>query len=96
MSDETKLLPCPFCNGEPHMHNAMGEWWVHCISCGAGPAMSNTSADAIAAWNRRTNGREGVVSTVTSLTEHFETPCVLVPDDWPQGAMVRVTLEDGK
>lgn len=54
---ELKLLPCPFCGGEPELHNNSSEtlYGVYCPACGAQTAHEGFTAgdDAIAAWNRR-------------------------------------------
>lgn len=55
---ELKPLPCPFCGGEPELHNNSSEtlYGVYCPACGAQTAHEGFTAgdDAIAAWNRRT------------------------------------------
>jgi Lar family restriction alleviation protein len=53
MSENIELKPCPFCNGMPHIHEAVGEAWVHCQDCGASSEMQDAIADAAEAWNRR-------------------------------------------
>ncbi len=55
MTEQTELLPCPFCGGEPHTMDAYGETWIHCSLCGVGfDAMSRQPlAELAAAWNRR-------------------------------------------
>ena len=56
MSDDkiAKLLPCPFCGGEPYIWQ---KWRVICGSCDAeGPDDGDENAllsDRIAAWNKR-------------------------------------------
>ena len=59
MSEELKLLPCPFCGGT-NLRVCTGEY-VHCPDCGTdGPFFicmkgdEDHTAEAIAAWNRRT------------------------------------------
>lgn len=56
MSD-TKLLPCPFCEGEAELIKPTPEerWaQVNCKNCGGrGCEYPDDSAKAIAAWNRR-------------------------------------------
>lgn len=57
MSDETTLLPCPFCGGEAEPFNPFGEtdgtWTVLCGECAASVGFEQTEAEAIAAWNAR-------------------------------------------
>ena len=69
MSDETTLLPCPFCSGEafvnddptgnggkPHMSGNVGLgrlWSVECDECGADAGFWQDRDVAIAAWNSR-------------------------------------------
>lgn len=56
MSDETTLLPCPFCGGEASKRLFYkGKYRVHCNVCDAHSGdVCNTEAEAIAAWNTRT------------------------------------------
>ena len=57
---DNELLPCPFCGGEamPTLTAAGGIEWGHveCVErdCGAVGPTPPTTAEAIAAWNRRT------------------------------------------
>lgn len=56
MKPGTKLLPCPFCGGEPEFMDGFYHRYVMCRNK-ACEAMGNSSMDAktvIAAWNRRT------------------------------------------
>ena len=60
MSEE--LLNCPFCgSGAEIERGGFGEIFAACTKCWChmGAAWSTTEADAIAAWNRRTN-RDGL------------------------------------
>lgn len=64
MTDETKLLPCPFCFGEKCVSTeiAYGDdcrcrWlFACCNSCEARGPAAKTEEEAIAAWNRRASG----------------------------------------
>lgn len=49
-----KLKLCPFCGGEAVMHKVGTVYTVECLDCG-GSLFKNTKAEAIAAWNKRTN-----------------------------------------
>ena len=60
MSDETTLLPCPFCGGEAEIHqDDNGKWHVDTLRCGNGDishhayVIADTEAEAIEAWNTR-------------------------------------------
>jgi Lar family restriction alleviation protein len=55
---EAKLLPCPFCGGEPRQFNCVepdgfvSGTFVRCDACGI-DINDEYEADAVAAWNRR-------------------------------------------
>lgn len=57
MTDAVKLKPCPFCGGEPTLHQprrALGAW-ISCAQCGLeGPTETGvTDDDAARHWNTR-------------------------------------------
>ena len=56
MTDE-ELKPCPFCGGEGASHQTAlsGRFHVFCLACDAEGPWCNMEAEAIAAWNRRTD-----------------------------------------
>ena len=56
-----KLLPCPFCGGEAEIDsrgNSWQAWCRHCATIQMGE-FYDTEANAIAAWNRRTQPEKG-------------------------------------
>lgn len=66
MSDEPKLLPCPFCGNdgtgpiEDSLHIIFSEheyrapsWCVQCDKCTATMGYSESEEEAVEAWNRR-------------------------------------------
>lgn len=55
MTDEPKLLPCPFCRGEAvHLLKCGGMIaMIACRSCGVETSVHSTRSEAIAAWNTR-------------------------------------------
>ena len=58
MSDETTLLPCPWCGGEAEIIETEYAWYMnieHEPTCFFAAEVNDewTKAKAIAAWNRR-------------------------------------------
>ena len=59
MSDETTLLPCPFCGGKAAMEHVSQIWepreryWAACQSCHMSGKHYRTESEAIEAWNTR-------------------------------------------
>lgn len=56
-----RILPCPFCGGDPNEDiesNGDGVFWIICDNvknnmCGCEGPYRHSEADAISAWNRR-------------------------------------------
>lgn len=70
MEDSHTLLPCPFCGGEAHTIEPARygkSWGVRC-ECGAFLGFEHTEAEAIAAWNTRTELENGVERSRTEYT----------------------------
>lgn len=64
--DEECLKPCPFCGfdkNEWKFHTANGNpvFNVECRKCGAKTAKKMSSAEAVAAWNRRAEPQTMVI-----------------------------------
>lgn len=57
MSEELKLLPCPFCGGTPHASEGLNdyEFMTTCWDCDFDGPTRTSRADAIKAWNTRPN-----------------------------------------
>ena len=53
MSNETTLLPCPFCGGEAKpfnpFNNIEGTWCILCSECAAATGFEQTKEEAAAA-----------------------------------------------
>lgn len=62
---KAKLLPCPFCGGDPAANVYSVSAAVRCVKCGVlmrywtinGRTPEATEAKALEAWNRRTNDK---------------------------------------
>jgi len=57
--DGTTLSPCPFCGSEKiyvHEHGN-SNWYVQCSDCFGAMLYHHTKAEAIIAWNTRTEKR---------------------------------------
>lgn len=57
-----KLLPCPFCEGEAFTHILGNEiakgYYIACDECGVKTKVFGYEAEAIEAWNRRSERAE--------------------------------------
>ena len=53
MSDEVKLLPCPFCEGPAEMKPLQAMRYAMCFSCGTKGSLQPSVEKAAAAWNTR-------------------------------------------
>lgn len=71
VTQANRLEPCPFCGSETRLMEGRGDWdrldarprpnvwWAHCWSCGTRSGEHQTAAEAIAAWNTRTQSPAG-------------------------------------
>jgi Lar family restriction alleviation protein len=52
------LMPCPFCGwpASDPVSNGIGSAFLECRDCGAEGPVEETEAEAVTAWNRRTDG----------------------------------------
>ena len=64
-AEEAKLLPCPFCGSEAHIHYTPDDvaWWVTCDKCEADGPWGN---DCVDKWNRRADIKEVRSTTSTN------------------------------
>jgi Lar family restriction alleviation protein len=63
MSEEKRLLTCPFCGGEAVRisfldNRSKGTRYIGCKKCGVVSFKVMTNAQAMAAWNTRTKERQ--------------------------------------
>ena len=73
-TNESKLLPCPFCGGEGkvQLYSAKFDtYWVFCKQCGMDSKMAETKSDAIAVWNYRAAGEQPKWTKETPTEEGF-------------------------
>lgn len=49
----SELKPCPFCGGKAELVTGAPEYWVRCLTCGAGTDTTASSKRATDNWNRR-------------------------------------------
>lgn len=49
----SELQPCPFCGGKAELVTGAPEYWVRCLTCGAGSDTTASSKRATDNWNRR-------------------------------------------
>lgn len=69
-----RLLPCPFCGGEPkifhHQNKWVGETWhIECLddNCGCGTCHHDSPEIAATVWNRRTKPQAAEIEHLREL-----------------------------
>ena len=84
MSDETTLLPCPFCGGEASRRLFYGaRYGVYCDECDARVGgLLNTEAEAIAAWNARAERGTLTAEQVSKATYAHSIHADCADADW--------------
>lgn len=96
-----RLLPCPFCGGEPTIRPwhggrptkklilcSNGDYYDEDGGCSAGPSVcGETEEEAAAAWNRRTDS-ERKLTPEEAWTILCETPDITSPTEYPDHALI--------
>ena len=57
-----RLLPCPFCGGDPKLEERAGWWTAGCEACGVETWLHESKHFARSVWNRRVTVAAGTPS----------------------------------
>lgn len=78
MSDPVKLLPCPFCGGQPSMDELDGRRGtprqsciVTCLDCGASHESSDEGDSSGTSWNRRVSPSPAAFPDISAEIDTF-------------------------